>query len=102
MPACDGMLGRMRDIDVFWTRIRTYAGEEFDTVTGRKFTYIVTGNALRVIRANNEVNRSLSRGNFEHALSLMPASGPGELPKQQGASYTWAILMDSRIQEADW
>ncbi|MHB1164365.1 MAG: hypothetical protein ACYC90_00355 [Candidatus Nanopelagicales bacterium] len=96
------MLDPVCDIHVAWERIRTHVGEEFHTVKGRKFTYVITGNSLRVTRAGKEVNRSLSRGNFEHALSLMPASGPGELSGQQGASYTWAILMDTRIRQTDW
>jgi hypothetical protein len=47
-------------------------------------------------------NRNLSRTNFAKALGLMPVDGPGNLAGRQGASYTWAILMDRRIREEDW
>ena len=92
----------MRDIHVVWDRIRAYAGEDFHTATGRPFTYATPGNVLLVTRDGREINRSLSRSNFESALHLMPAAGPGELRELQGASYTWAILMDPRIRQADW
>ncbi|WP_204045338.1 hypothetical protein [Acrocarpospora phusangensis] len=88
----------MSDVEDVWARILTYAGQEFRTVTGLPFTYEVPGNYLRVSRTN----RNLSRANFEKAIELMPAEGPGELRGRQGASYTWAILMDSRIRADGW
>jgi hypothetical protein len=96
------MLAPMSDIDVVWERIRTHAGDEFLTVTGKTFTYVTPGNFLRITRDGREINRSLSRTNFEHALILMPAAGPGELKDRQGPSYTRAILMDPRIRQRDW
>lgn len=92
----------MTDIDTVWERIQRHAGSEFRTVRGLSFTYRVPGQYLRVTRDGEEVNRSLSRTNFEHALALMPADGPGVLKGRQGASYTWAILMDSRVRQGDW
>jgi len=86
------------DIDVVWERIRRHAGQEFRTVTGLPFTYEAPGNYLRVDRTV----RNLSRSNFEKALRLMPANGPGELRDRQGAAYTWAILMDPRIRQGSW
>lgn len=70
----------------------------FQTVTGLEFTYEVPGNYLRVSRTI----RNLSRSNFAKALEQMPAGGPAELKDRQGASYTWAILMDPRIRAGDW
>ena len=102
LSTADGMLDRVRDIHVVWERIRTHADEEFHTVTGLPFTYLTSGNTLRVTRGGREIDRSLSRGNFECALGLMPASGPGDLRDVQGSSYTWAILMDARIRHGDW
>jgi hypothetical protein len=29
---------------------------------------------------------------------VIPVAGPGELRERQGLAYTWAILMDPRIQ----
>jgi hypothetical protein len=96
------MLAGMPDIDSVWGRIRSHQGADFATVTGKPFTYSVTSSELFVTRNGTEINRSLSRGNFELAMNRMPAAGPGELQDLQGPSYTWAILMDSRIRQGDW
>ena len=92
----------MSDIEEVWERIRRHSGEEFQTIKGLAFTYETPGNFLRVSREGREINRSLSRTNFARALDMLPASGPGKLPGRQGASYTWAILMDGRIRKNDW
>jgi hypothetical protein len=92
------MMVRVVNVDGVWARIRTCAGQEFRTVTGIPFTYEVPGNYLRV----HGIDRNLSRTNFSKAIELMPAEGPGQLQGRQGASYTWAILMDPRIREDNW
>lgn len=92
------MMVAMSKVEGVWARIQTHAGEEFRTVTGLPFTYEVPGNYLRV----NRTTRNLSRTNFSKAIELMPTEGPGQLRGRQGASYTWAILMDPRIREGDW
>ena len=92
----------MVDTDRVWERIRRHAGEEFRTKTGLRFTYTVVGNVVRVTREGHEVNRSLSRTNFNLAVRQMPATSPSEIKGRQGAAYTWAILMDSRIRGGDW
>lgn len=92
----------MVTIATVWERIQRNAGAEFRTVTGLPFTYEVPGQYLRVTRDGEEINRSLSRTNFERALAMLPAAGPGDLKGRQGASYTWAILMDPRIRQHDW
>ncbi len=87
------------DFEQVWSRIRTHEGELFHTVTGLPFTYTVPGNYLRVDRTV----RNLSRTNFRKAADLMPApSGPAALAGLQGASYTWAILMDPRVRSSAW
>lgn len=88
----------MTTIESVWERIRGCAGQEFRTVSGLPFTYRVPGNYLRVDRTN----RNLSRTNFAKALPRLPADGPRQLAGRQGASYTWAILMDPRIRQNDW
>ena len=88
----------MTTIELVWERIRDCAGQEFRTVSGLPFTYQVPGNYLCVDRTN----RNLSRTNFAKALPRLPAAGPGQLAGRQGASYTWAILMDPRVRQEDW
>ena len=91
----------MTDFNAVWERIRRHAGEAFTTKTGLDFSYRVPGAYLRVIRRDKEIERSLSRTNFEKASQMLPADGPGALKNCQGPSYTWAILMDPRIQRND-
>jgi hypothetical protein len=66
------------------------------------FTYRVPGDYLRVERDGREINRSLSRTNFEKAAKLMPAATPSDIKGSQGSAYTWAILMDRRVRQGDW
>jgi hypothetical protein len=91
------MMESVTNADRVWARIQAHAGQQFRTVTGLPFTYQVPGNYLRVSRTN----RNLSRTNFTKVLECMPANGPGQLRGLQGASYTWAILMDPRIRGGD-
>lgn len=88
----------MVGIEAVWPRIVQHAGQQFRTVTGLPFTYEAPGNYLRVSRTI----RNLSRSNFAKSLPLLPATSPKDLRERQGASYTWAILMDERIRGGDW
>jgi hypothetical protein len=90
------------DFEAVWDRIRRSAGQEFETQTGLAFTYAVPGDFLRITRDGHEINRSLSKTNFRKAAEDMPADGPGAISDRQGSSYTWAILMDSRVRASDW
>lgn len=92
----------MPNIDSVWPRIVQYAGHTFTTATGLEFTYRVPGQFLRVTRDGREINRSLSRTNFERAIGAMPADRPSDIRDRQGSAYTWAILMDPRVRAQDW
>lgn len=92
----------MTNIDDVWPRIERHAGSQFKTRTGLAFTYRVPGRFLRVTRDGHEINRSLSRTNFEKALKSMPTEHPSDLKDRQGSAYTWGILMDPRIRLTDW
>lgn len=92
----------MTSFDDVWDRIRRCAGQTFSTATGLPFTYRVPGDFLRVERDGREINRSLSRTNFEKATKLMPAAKPSDIKDSQGSAYTWAILMDKRVRQGDW
>ncbi|WP_210441313.1 hypothetical protein [Nocardioides xinjiangensis] len=92
----------MTSFDDVRDRIRRCAGQTFSTATGLPFTYRVAGEFLRVQREGREINRSLSRTNFEKAAVEMPAGRPSDIKGRQGSAYTWAILMDQRIRQRDW
>ena len=88
----------MKSIEVAWRRILQREGERFETLTGGPFTYTVTGHVLRTDRTDF----NLPKSQFEKALDLVPAAGPGELRDLRGPSYIYAILHDKRIRQADW
>ena len=92
----------MVTIDEVWPRIVNCSGQSFTTKTGMAFTYATPGQFLRVTRNGREVNRTLSRTNFERALAAMPAVGPSAIKDRQGSAYTWAFLMDPRVRQQDW
>ena len=86
-------------IDSVWMRIERHQGDNFETVTGKPFTYEVSGQVLRTSRTKY----SLSRSNFEKALKYLPIGGPGEISDLvRGSAYVWAILHDQRIRQLDW
>ncbi len=92
----------MVSFDRVWDRIVRHEGEEFRTTRGLLFTYLVPGNYLRIVRDSRQINRVLSRTNFERAVAQMPAERPSDVKERQGPTYTWAILMDDRIRDTDW
>lgn len=67
----------MKPIEVVWSRILQHEGERFETLTGRPFTYTVTGHVLRTDRTDF----NLPRSQFEKALDLVvghhPLADPG-------------------------
>jgi hypothetical protein len=94
--------GLMTSFEDVRDRIRRCAGQDFAIAAGLPFTYRVPGDYLRVERDGREVDRSLSRTNFEKAAKLMPATTPTDIKDSQGSAYSWAILMDKRIRQDDW
>jgi hypothetical protein len=76
--------GLMTSFNDVWDRIRRCSGQTFYTATGLPFTYRVPGDYLRVERDGREINRSLSRTNFEKAAKLMPAATPSDIKGSQG------------------
>ncbi|MDT0501757.1 MULTISPECIES: hypothetical protein [unclassified Halomonas] len=86
-------------IQEVWVRIERHAGEKFETITGKPFTYEVLGDYLRTDRAEQD----LGIREFEKALEEVPLDGPGEInDKVRGPSYIWAILHDRRVRGHDW
>src|SRR6476620_7767878 len=69
----------MANFDDVWTRIERHAGQTFATATGLPFTYRVPGDYLKVSRDGREINRSLSRTNFQKASVSMPVAKPSDI-----------------------
>ena len=81
-----------------WARVMAHAGGEFETKTGRPFTYGVHGGAVRPSRTDY----LLGRNEFVRALAHVPCDGPRDMSFVRGPSYIWAILHDRRIRRGDW
>lgn len=85
-------------IDELWQRIGAMEGADFETKTGKPFTFTIDGSALRT----NRTDQNLSKANFERALELWPFE-PGEVSRQiRGSAYVWGILHDRRVRTSDW
>jgi hypothetical protein len=80
--------------------IKQHEGEVFFTKTRKNFTYVIIGNGVRPIRNDKEINRIISKNDFEKALEHSPLSGPSIFSDEvQGSSYVYGILTDKRIVE---
>lgn len=86
-------------IDSVWARLRTTEGEDFETKTGRPFTYEISGNIFHPSRTKYNIAKS----DFDKILALVPLEGPGEVSSVvRGSAYIWAVLHDKRIRRNDW
>lgn len=82
------------NINDIWTLIVKNQGANFETITGKTFTYSVIENSVVPDRTKYPITKK----NFEIALQYLPLSGPGQITKLcRGSSYIYAILMDKRI-----
>ncbi len=85
--------------DDIWVRIRAMEGEEFETKTGKPFTYETSGNILHPIRTTYNIVKA----DFQRALDLVPIEGPGAISNLvRGSAYIWAVLHDRRVRQQDW
>ncbi len=86
-------------IDVVWGRLKSLAGQRFETKTGKPFTYEIAGDVLHPSRTEYNI----SKGEFRKALELVPFDGPGVINRTvRGPAYVWAVLHDSRIRKRNW
>jgi hypothetical protein len=86
-------------IDELWARLKTYAGEKFETKTGKPFTYEMSGDVFHSSRTDYNISKS----EFKKAFALVPFDGPGVINSTvRGPAYVWAVLHDNRIRKQDW
>src|SRR5690606_30680488 len=86
-------------IDELWVRLRGFEGDEFETKSGKPFTYEINGAVLRPSRTDY----NLSKAEFEKALALVPFDGPGAITQTiRGPAYVWAVLHDKRVRQRNW
>ncbi len=84
-----------QDFELAWEKIKRCEGEEFCTVTGKKFTYRMMGNSV----VPTHTNYPLAKSNFEKAFRIKDLNGPGQISATlRGSSYVYAIITDARIR----
>lgn len=86
-------------IDSLWRRLKGYQGQQFETKTGKPFTYKISGDVFHPSRTDYNV----SKADFRKALERAPFDGPGVINRTiRGPAYVWAVLHDRRIRQQDW
>ena len=86
-------------VDVVWRRIKAMEGKNFETKTGKPFTFEISGNVFHPSRTTYNI----SKVDFQKALDRVPIDGPGAINNLvRGPAYIWAVLHDHRIRRQDW
>ncbi len=86
-----------------WSRIVQNQGQEFRTRSGLPFTYKIEGNTgIWFYREGKRINKRLSRGDLEKALSRCPLADTTEISDCFDPAYLFGLLTDARIRETDW
>ena len=86
------------EINSIWQRIESHAGQEFFMIRGTAFRYELSGGHILPDRTNQQIPKS----HFEKALALVPLADTTSIQDLRGPSFIYAILMDTRIRQADW
>lgn len=93
------MIAQDLSVDDIWLRVRAMEGEEFETKTGKPFTFEISGNVFHPSRTKYNI----SKADFQKALDLVPIEGPGVISNLvRGSAYIWAVLHDRRVRQQDW
>ena len=86
-------------VEAVWIRMKALEGQEFETKTGKPFSYEISGNIFRPSRTKYNITKS----DFGKALGLVPLDGPGIISNLvRGSAYIWAVLHDRRIRQGEW
>ena len=87
------------DFDSVWQKIIMSENNNFKTVTGKVFSYTISGTLLHPVVKDKEI-RNISKNNIEKAFLEWPVSKPSGFSSSiQGTSYLFALFADKRIME---
>ena len=93
------MVATKPSVDTVWSRLKALQGKEFETKTGKPFTYELSGSVFHPSRTTYNI----SKADFQKALNIVPIEGPGEINDLvRGPAYIWAVLHDRRIRLQNW
>ena len=82
-------------IDEVWCHLKELEGQEFETKTGKPFTFEIDGHVFHPSRTKYNVVKA----DFRKALELVPFDGPGVINSVvRGPAYVWAVLHDKRVR----
>lgn len=85
-------------IEEIWSRIKSHSGDVFCQMRGKKFSYAVDGDYIKL----DATNQNIPKKHIGQALSLVPLDDTTPVQHLRGPSYIYAILMDERIRKKDW
>lgn len=85
------------DIDDVWNRIHARAGEWFQQIQGKEFTYTVTDRTAYL-----DGRPLFSKAEVAKALPFLPLRVTTKIQHLRAPSYLFAILMDERIRQGEW
>ena len=85
-----------------WQRIKSHQGEEFRTVTGLPFSYVVEGNGIWFDRDGKRINRKLTRSQVNEAIARCPLTRTTEIKDLIDYPYLFSLLADTRIRAGAW
>ncbi|MCP5116343.1 MAG: hypothetical protein GY953_36400 [bacterium] len=88
--------------EAVWRRIKKHQREQFQTVRGLPFTFAVEGSGIWFFRNEKRINRKLTRGQVEVAISRCALKSTTEIKDLMDYPYLFALLMDRRIRGEAW
>lgn len=84
------------NIEVVWNKIKQYEGEEFYTIRGKSYKYIVYDDFLMI---ENIKGSRITKSYIEKAFRIEnPTPKKIELEGCWGPSYIYGIVTDERIR----
>lgn len=93
------MKSQQPSVDDVWRRLKALEGHDFETKTGKPFTFAISGDVFHPSRTRYNV----AKADFRKALALVPFDGPGVINRLvRGPAYVWAVLHDQRVRKQDW
>ena len=93
------MVPQRPSIDDVWSRLKALEGRDFETKTGKPFSFEISGDVFHPSRTKYNI----AKADFRRALDLVPCDGPGVINQVvRGPAYVWAVLHDKRVRRQDW
>lgn len=85
------------NIEVVWSKLKQYEGENFYTKTGKSYVYAICGNSLII---KNRKNAITTKASIEKALTIRnpELKDLNYVGIKRANSYIYGIITDERIK----